>query len=99
MAGASASEAAPVAETMFERSLRSHRHGGRKSWSGPLAMGDAEEVFKEADALGTGNPVLARYYLENCAFALDLFSRHPKVLQAIRERRAERTATTPPRSV
>lgn len=99
MAGASAAEASQVAAIMFERSLRSHRHGGRKSWSGPLATGDAEEVFKEADALGVGNPVLARYYLDNCAFALELFARHSKLLRALRERRGERPALTPPKSV
>jgi predicted short-subunit dehydrogenase-like oxidoreductase (DUF2520 family) len=86
LAGAPPLEASRVAEMLFERSLRAHKHGGRKSWTGPLALGDQEEVFKEVEALSARDPLLGRYYEVNCALALQFFGRHPKLLKALRER-------------
>jgi predicted short-subunit dehydrogenase-like oxidoreductase (DUF2520 family) len=86
LAGAPAQDASRLAEMLFERALRAHRHGGRKSWTGPLAAGDKEEVLKEAQALRACDPLLGRYYEVNCAMALEFFGRHPKLLKALRER-------------
>jgi predicted short-subunit dehydrogenase-like oxidoreductase (DUF2520 family) len=89
LAGAPATEAARVALTLFERSLRAHRHGGRKSWSGPLAAGDEYEVLKEAQALCARDPLLGRYYEAHCALALEFFAKHPKLMKKLQERARE----------
>jgi predicted short-subunit dehydrogenase-like oxidoreductase (DUF2520 family) len=86
VAGAPPLEAARIAQTLFERALRAHKHGGRKSWAGPLAAGDEDEVRKELQALCARDPDLARYYEASCAVALEFFGRHPKLLKALRER-------------
>ena len=72
LAGASPQEASSIGAMLFERSLRAHRHGGRKSWTGPLAMGDGEEVRKEAAALTVRDPSLGRYYEASSMLALQL---------------------------
>jgi predicted short-subunit dehydrogenase-like oxidoreductase (DUF2520 family) len=90
MAGVGSMEASRLAETLFERSLRAHRHGGRKSWSGPLAAGDEEEIRRELEALESHNPLLANYYREVCRFALELFGRHPKLLRSLVREQAAR---------
>jgi predicted short-subunit dehydrogenase-like oxidoreductase (DUF2520 family) len=82
--GIPAGEAARLAVLLFEQALRAHRRGGRKSWSGPLAVSDEAEVLRQLAALESIDPRLARYYRESCVFALDFLGRHPELARTIR---------------
>jgi predicted short-subunit dehydrogenase-like oxidoreductase (DUF2520 family) len=83
-AGIPPAEASRVAPMLFDRALRAHKHGGKKSWSGPLAVGDEEGVLKEAGALTARDPALGRYYRDACVFALEWFGKHPELLRKVR---------------
>lgn len=72
-AGLETGVAAFVAERLFERSLRGYMKAGRKSWGGPLAVKDQEQVRRHIDALFRASPLLASYYTESALFALRLF--------------------------
>jgi predicted short-subunit dehydrogenase-like oxidoreductase (DUF2520 family) len=72
-AGLETGVATHVAERLFERSLRGYMKAGRKSWGGPLAMKDQEQVRRHLDALFRASPLLASYYTESALFALRLF--------------------------
>ncbi len=72
-AGLTPGVAAAVCERLFERSLRGYVKAGRKSWGGPLAVKDREQVRRHLDALFAISPLLASYYTESALFALRLF--------------------------
>jgi predicted short-subunit dehydrogenase-like oxidoreductase (DUF2520 family) len=72
-AGLATGVAALVSEGLFERSLRGYVKAGRKSWGGPLAAKDQEQVRCHLDALFRVSPLLASYYTEGALFALRLF--------------------------
>lgn len=72
-AGLDAGVAASVSERLFERSLRGYVKAGRKSWGGPLAVKDQEQVRRQLEALFLASPLLASYYTESALFALRLF--------------------------
>jgi predicted short-subunit dehydrogenase-like oxidoreductase (DUF2520 family) len=72
-AGLETGVATHVAERLFERSLRGYVKAGRKSWGGPLALKDQQQVRRNLEALFRASPLLASYYAENALFALRLF--------------------------
>ena len=72
-AGLETGVATHVAERLFEHSLRSYMKAGRKSWGGPLAAKDQQQVQRNLEALFRASPLLASYYTESALFALHLF--------------------------
>lgn len=82
-AGRDPATAAHVAEALLQKTLRLYLHSGKKSWSGPLAVGDRTAVERELEVLCQSKPLLARYYREAAAFALDYFNRHPDLRRGI----------------
>ncbi len=64
--------AASIVERLFERSLRGYIKAGRKSWGGPLALKDQEQVRRHLEALFRASPLLASYSTERARFALRL---------------------------
>lgn len=65
--------ASSIVERLFDRSLRGYVKAGRKSWGGPLALKDQEQVRRHLEALFRASPLLASYYTESALFALRLF--------------------------
>jgi len=72
-AGMRPASAALVVERLLERSLRGFVKAGRKSWGGPLALRDEEQVRRELEALFRASPLLASHYTECAFFALQFF--------------------------
>ena len=68
-AGMTKASAAKVVETIFQSSLRGYIYAGKRSWSGPLAHGDAEAVEREIESLAASKPLLAQHYRETAALA------------------------------
>ncbi len=79
MAGIPGAAAGRIAESLFQRSLRSFMHAGRKSWSGLLALGDEKGIESEIEELREFDPLLAEYYRVSALFALEFFKRHPQL--------------------
>jgi predicted short-subunit dehydrogenase-like oxidoreductase (DUF2520 family) len=71
-AGMPQTSAVRIAEALFRESLRGYVYAGKRSWSGPLAMGDRAAVERELEALTASMPLLARQYREASAWALEL---------------------------
>lgn len=82
--GLKKANAIKISEALFQRSLRAYMHAGRRSWNGPLADGDGEAVLRGLDALCTSRPLLARYYRDASAFALELFGDNPSLVDTLR---------------
>ena len=61
-----------VVEALFQSSLRAYLYAGRRSWSGPVSAGDRAAMRVEMEALTSSNPILARYYREAAALAVQL---------------------------
>ena len=81
--GVSGAAAGRIAERLFQGSLRSYLHAGRKSWSGSLAVGDTNGVEAEIDELREFDPMLAEYYRVSAIFALEFFKRHPDLARRL----------------
>jgi len=71
-AGMPQASAVKVAEALFRESLRGYVYAGKRSWSGPLAVGDRPAVERELEALTASAPLLARHYREASAWAQEL---------------------------
>ncbi len=71
-AGFPQASAVRVAEALFRESLRGYVYAGKRSWTGPLAMGDRAAVERELKALTAAAPLLARHYQEVSALAPQL---------------------------
>ena len=82
--GMKKANAIKISEGLFQRSLRAYMHTGKRSWNGPLADGDREAVLRGLEALGASRPLLARYYRDASAFALELFGDNPALVDALR---------------
>lgn len=82
-AGVPGAAAGRIAEWLFQRSLRSYLHAGRKSWSGSLALGDENGVESEIEELREFDPLLAEYYRVSAIFALEYFKRHPDLARRL----------------
>ncbi len=78
-AGRNPASAARIAETLLQRTLRAYLQSGKKSWSGPLALGNGSEVRRQLAVLGENKPQLADYYRKAAVSALEYFERHPKL--------------------
>jgi hypothetical protein len=61
-----------VAAALFQESLRGYVYSGKRSWSGPLAIGDEAAVERELAALTALMPLLARHYEEASVWAREL---------------------------
>ncbi|MDQ6699925.1 MAG: DUF2520 domain-containing protein [Acidobacteriota bacterium] len=83
-AGAPGVIAVRIAEGLFQRSLRSYMHAGRKSWSGSLAHGDEGAIESEIEELRGFAPLLAEYYRASAVFALEFFKRHPDLASRLK---------------
>ncbi len=70
-AGLPQASAVKVAEALFRESLRGYVYAGKRSWTGPLAMGDRPAVERELEALAASAPLLARHYRDSSAWALE----------------------------
>lgn len=84
-AGRDPATATRIAETLLQKTLRAYLQSGRKSWSGPLAAGDESEVRRQLAVLCENRPLLARYYRQAAAGALEYFDRHPALRQELAE--------------
>jgi predicted short-subunit dehydrogenase-like oxidoreductase (DUF2520 family) len=73
-AGMTKASAMRVAGVLFQSSLRGYVYAGKRSWSGPLAEGDHAAVKREIDGLSASKPLLARYYREAAALALEFLA-------------------------
>jgi len=78
-AGLNPVASAELAGALFQKTLRGWLHGGKKSWTGPLAAGDCAGVAREVDALARHDPRAAQLYRDAAAFALAYFDRHPEL--------------------
>jgi hypothetical protein len=82
--GVKKANAIKISEALFQRSLRAYLHAGRRSWNGPLADGDCEAVRRGIKALGSSRPVLARFYRDASAFALELLGDNKRLADELR---------------
>lgn len=82
-AGVPGATAGRIAESLFQRSLRSYLHAGRKSWAGSLALGDQNAVESEFKELQEFDPLLAEYYRVSAVFAMKYFKRHPDLARRV----------------
>ena len=85
-AGVPGAAAGRIAEWLFQRSLRTYMHAGRKSWSGALALGDENGIEGELEELREWEPSIAEYYRVSAIFALEYFKRHPKLASGLAAR-------------
>jgi predicted short-subunit dehydrogenase-like oxidoreductase (DUF2520 family) len=73
-AGMTKASAMKVVEGLFQNSLRGYLYAGKRSWSGPLAVGDQEAARQELEALSASRPLLARLYRESAIVAVELLA-------------------------
>jgi predicted short-subunit dehydrogenase-like oxidoreductase (DUF2520 family) len=87
VAGASGStlDAMEIANALYQRWLRAYMHAGKKSWTGPLALGDEAAILRELEALHRADPRMERLYRGLAVFALEWSDRHPELLRRLRE--------------
>lgn len=84
-AGRDPANATRVAEMLLQKTLHAYLQSGKKSWSGPLALGDQSEVRRQLAVLRENKPLLARYYRRSAAWALEYFDRHPELQRDLAE--------------
>jgi predicted short-subunit dehydrogenase-like oxidoreductase (DUF2520 family) len=77
-AGCNRATAGELAEALFQNSLRTWAHAGRKSWAGPLASGSSTEARRHVLALLEHEPRVARFYAQAAAFALESLGRRAR---------------------
>lgn len=78
--------AAKTADLLFQQSLRSFKHSGRKSWSGPIAQSDREAVDAQVQALMLVKPQMAAYFREAARFSFELYQTFPELTRYNKER-------------
>lgn len=72
-------EAALLAESMFQHSLRTFKHAGRKSWSGPIALGEEQVLIAQEKALQAVKPLMASYFHDAARYSFDLYQTFPEL--------------------
>ena len=72
-------EAAKLAESLFQHSLRTFKRAGRKSWAGPIALADDHALAAQEQSLRTAKPLMASYFRDATRFSFDLFQTFPEL--------------------
>ncbi len=87
--GVEESEAATLAESLFQHSLRSFKHAGRKSWSGAIALADDEAIAVQEQALQAKKPLMGAYFRDAARHSFDLYQTFPELTRYNKERWGE----------
>jgi predicted short-subunit dehydrogenase-like oxidoreductase (DUF2520 family) len=85
-------------DLLFQHSLRSFKHSGRKSWSGPVANGDRDSIDAQIRALKQCKPRMASYFSEAAHFSFELYQTFPELTRYKKERWREFQKSYPNRS-
>ncbi|MCL4852046.1 MAG: DUF2520 domain-containing protein, partial [Bryobacteraceae bacterium] len=74
-AGMHPRDASGLVERTVLKSLRGHMKSGVKSWSGPLAAGDAVQLERQIAAVTNIEKKLGTYFQQSCVLAVEAFGR------------------------
>lgn len=75
LAGIPHLQAGALLEAAALRASRAYAKSGRKGWSGPLASRDAYIMGRQIEMMALRDPLLARFFVDQCASALAHFGR------------------------
>ncbi len=78
-AGLEQPKAAGIADKLLLQSLRSFRHAGRKSWSGPIPLADGAALDAQQQALQQVNPVMASFFGDAVRYGFELYQTFPEL--------------------
>jgi len=71
--------AARTADLLFLQSLRAFRRAGRKSWGGPIALGDRAGMDAQQDALHAVKPAMANFFRDAARYGFELYQTFPEL--------------------
>ena len=87
--GMEAPEADDLAEQLFQHSLRTFKHAGRKSWIGPVAQADEKAIAAQALAMEAKIPLMAAYFRKAAEYSFNLYQTFPELTRYDKSRWAE----------
>ena len=85
-AGMEQKEAAELSAALFQHSLRTFRHAGRKSWAGPVALSDDAAVSAQQQALASAKPMMGAYFRDAGRFSFELYQTFPELTRYDKQR-------------
>jgi len=84
-AGVPRKRAVQALQPLVATTLENFARLGRRSWTGPLARGDAGTVRGHLESLASCHPDLEQYYRASALAALKLLGRHRELRQVLEE--------------
>ncbi|HSM76297.1 MAG TPA: DUF2520 domain-containing protein [Bryobacteraceae bacterium] len=83
LAGVPYLQAGALLEGAAVRASRAYGKSGRKAWSGPLANEESYLMGRQIAALSSQDPILAQFFVKQCARALEFFGRESAWISAL----------------